>query len=241
MITILIIAITAYVSYKAFQNQALVDKMIFYPPAVRQKGWYRLFSYGLLHADYTHLIFNMLTLFIFGTYIEKFFKAKLGNAEGGLWYVVLYITALFVSILPTYIKQKDNHFYRGLGASGAVSAVVFAYILINPMSLMGIMFIPIMLPAFLFGIIYVALSIYLEKKTSRQCKSFGSYCGWGLWDDFCNIVIWCVAKSQYDFTLFQSDKSEFYRRFIPYWFLTHNPATGLKPVAGLVKRNAIIC
>ncbi|HHT22022.1 MAG TPA: rhomboid family intramembrane serine protease [Bacteroidales bacterium] len=164
MITILIIAITAYISYKAFQNQALVDKMIFYPPAVKQKGWYRLFSYGLLHADYTHLIFNMLTLFIFGTYIERFFKAALGETEGGIWYVVLYVTALFVSILPTYIKQKNNHFYRGLGASGAVSAIVFAYILINPMSFMGIMFIPIMLPAFLFGIIYVALSIYLEKK-----------------------------------------------------------------------------
>ena len=164
MITLLIIGITAFISYKALYNQALTEKLIFYPPAVKQKGWYRLFSYGLLHADYTHLIFNMLTLFIFGTYIEKFFKAVLGDTAGALWYIVLYVTALFVSILPTYIKQRNNQFYRGLGASGAVSAVVFAYILINPMSFMGIMFIPIMLPAFLFGIIYVVLSIYLEKK-----------------------------------------------------------------------------
>lgn len=164
MLTFIIIAITSFISYRAFNNQALGEKLIFYPPAVKRNGWYRLFSYGVLHADYTHLIFNMLTLFIFGTYIERFFKSTLGETEGGIWYIVLYVTALFISILPTYIKQKDNHYYRGLGASGAVSAVVFAYILINPMSFMGIMFIPIMLPAFLFGIIYVVLSIYLEKK-----------------------------------------------------------------------------
>ncbi len=164
MLTIIIISITAFISYRAFKNQRLVEKLIFYPPAVKHNGWYRLLSYGVLHADYTHLIFNMLTLFIFGSYIERFFKGSLGEMQGGVWYIVLYVSALVVSILPTYIKQMNNQYYRGLGASGAVSAVVFAYILINPMSFMGIMFIPIMLPAFLFGIIYVLLSIYLEKK-----------------------------------------------------------------------------
>lgn len=164
MITIIIIAITAVFSYMAFNNHTLMSRFIFHPPSVKQGGWYRLFSYGALHADFTHLIFNMLTLYIFGTYIEKFFKSILGESQGSLWYIVLYVSALLISILPTYFKEKNNNYYHGLGASGAVSAVVFAYILINPMSFMGIMFIPIMLPAFLFGIIYVVLSIYLEKK-----------------------------------------------------------------------------
>jgi membrane associated rhomboid family serine protease len=76
----------------------------------------------------------------------------------------MYITALLISILPTYFKQQDNAYYRGLGASGAVSAVVFAYILINPMNFMGIMFIPIWMPAFLFGIIFILISMQLDKK-----------------------------------------------------------------------------
>lgn len=164
MITISIIAITVIISYLAFSNPGYMDKFIFYPPAVKRSGWYRLITYGVVHADYTHLIFNMLTLYIFGAYIEKFFKATLGAQQGALWYIVLYVSALVVSILPTYLKEKNNDYYRGLGASGAVSALVFAYILINPMSFMGIMFIPVMLPAFLFGIIFVIISIYLQKR-----------------------------------------------------------------------------
>ena len=163
MITIIIIAITAVISYLAFNNNAFMDKFIFNPPAVKQGGWYRLITYGLVHANYTHLIFNMLTFYIFGAYIEKFFKEVFGAQQGGLWYIVLYVSALVISILPTYLKEKNNDYYRGLGASGAVSAIVFAYILINPMSFMGIMFIPVMLPAFLFGIIFVIISIYLQK------------------------------------------------------------------------------
>ncbi len=166
MLTIVIIAVTALISYLAFNNSSYSDRLIFDPREVKQGGWYRLISYGVLHADLTHLIFNMLTLYIFGTYIEKFFKAVFGNQEGGLWYIALYISALIISILPTYLKEKNNEYYRGLGASGAVSAVVFAYILINPMSFMGIMFIPVMLPAFLFGILFVILSIFLQKKHS---------------------------------------------------------------------------
>jgi membrane associated rhomboid family serine protease len=164
MLTIIIIAITALISINAFRNHALADKLIFYPPAVKHGEWYRLFTYGVLHADTMHLIFNMFTLFIFGTHIEKVFKEVFGNISGSLFYILLYITALLVSILPTYLKQQNNAYYRGLGASGAVSAIVFAYILINPMNFMGIMFIPIWLPAFLFGIIFVLISMQLNKK-----------------------------------------------------------------------------
>ena len=141
-----------------------MERMIFHPPAVRAGEWQRLFSYGLIHANHTHLIFNMFTLYLFGRYIENSFTISLGKTEGSICFILLWLTALPISILPTYTKQKNNSLYNSLGASGAVSAIVFAYILINPMNFMGILFIPIMLPAFLFGLIFLSISFGLEKR-----------------------------------------------------------------------------
>ena len=163
MITITIIVITSLISYQAFKDYSIADKLIFQPAVVRDGEWYRLITYGLLHADLTHLIFNMFTFYLFGRIIESFFKSSLGFIPGSIAFIVLYAGGLLFSILPTYLKEKDNYYYKGLGASGAVSAVVFAFILIFPMSLMGILFIPIRLPAFLFGFIFVFISMYLDK------------------------------------------------------------------------------
>ena len=163
MITNTIIILTAITSSMAFKDVSLFNKLIFYPPAVGRGQWYRLFSYGCLHANMTHLIFNMFTLYLFGNTIEKVFKATLGTNMGSISYILLYVLALLVSILPTYQKHKHNTYYRSLGASGAVSAIVFSYIIINPMSFMGIMFIPIMLPAFIFGIIFIYISMRLDR------------------------------------------------------------------------------
>jgi membrane associated rhomboid family serine protease len=164
MLTIIIIAITSIISIQAFRNHQLMDRLIFYPPSVKRGEWYRLFSYGVLHADTMHLIFNMFTLYMFGSQIELIFRAFFGNITGGILYILLYVTALLVSILPTYLKQQHNTYYSGLGASGAVSAIVFAYILIMPMNFMGILFIPIWLPAFLFGGIFILISMNLNQK-----------------------------------------------------------------------------
>ena len=166
MITFIIIGVTAIISIAAFGNRAMMEKLIFQPTEAKRGQWYRLFTYGVLHADYMHLIFNMFTLYFFGGEIERAFKITFGEEAGTACYLLLYITALPISILPTYLKQKNNVNYRGLGASGAVSAVIFAYILINPMSFMGILFIPIWLPAFLFGIIFLLISVSLDKKQS---------------------------------------------------------------------------
>lgn len=168
MITYIIIASTVITSLYAFKNHSIFDKFIFHPPAVNRGEWYRLFTYGLLHADTTHLIFNMFTLYFFGPEIEKNCKIALGMQTGSLMYVLLYITSLPISIFPTYLKNKNNATYHSLGASGAVSAIIFAYILINPMSFMGILFIPIWLPAFIFGILFVVISVYLDKKQSGR-------------------------------------------------------------------------
>ena len=164
MITIIIIILTTLISIRAFKDNDLMSKIIFHPPAVKQGEWHRLFTYGIVHADYTHLIFNMFTLYFFGPEIERVFKSVLGQTSGSIFFIVLYLSALFISITPTYFKKKDNASYYSLGASGAVSAIIFAYVLINPMNYMVVLFIPLMLPAFLFGLIFILISVSLDKK-----------------------------------------------------------------------------
>ena len=167
MATFLIIGITTVISIAAFGSHAMMDKFIFKPAEAGRGQWYRFFTYGVLHADYTHLIFNMFTLYFFGGDIERAFKTTFGERTGAFHYLLLYLTALPISILPSYLKQKDSSNYRSLRASGAVSAIIFAYILINPMNFMGILFIPVWLPAFLFGTIFLLISVSLDKKQSK--------------------------------------------------------------------------
>ncbi|MBI2731216.1 MAG: rhomboid family intramembrane serine protease [Sphingobacteriales bacterium] len=163
-ITIIIIIITALVSFTAFSSQKIIDDLIFYPPAVtNQNQWYRFFSCGLIHADIQHLAFNMLSLYFFGPHVETAFLMVFGE-RGKLFYLLMYITALAVCLLPTYFKNKNNYHYRSLGASGAVSAVVFAFILFYPLQGLGLFFIPIFIAGFLFGIIYLIISHFMERK-----------------------------------------------------------------------------
>ncbi len=163
-VTLIIIIITGLISYTAFSNGEIMDKLIFYPPAIsRDKQWYRFFSNGLLHADFGHLIFNMLSLYMFGELVEDSFK-QIFAEKGVLLYIIMYITALAVCLLPTYFDNKDNHHYRSLGASGAVSAVVFAGIFLYPLNRIGLFIIPPIIPGFIFAPIYLFISAYLSKR-----------------------------------------------------------------------------
>jgi membrane associated rhomboid family serine protease len=164
-ITLIIIIITSLVSIGGFSNGKIINDLIFYPPAVtNQKQWYRFFSCGLIHADYAHLIFNMLSLYLFGEYVESMFVEIFGSI-GKVYYLGLYVLALLISLLPTYFKNKDNYHYRSLGASGAVSAVVFAGLMIAPYAEVGLIFIPfIRIPGFIFGPLYLIISAYLDRK-----------------------------------------------------------------------------
>lgn len=200
MITTIIILFTVLLSIRAFKDNALMSNLIFHPPAVRQGGWHRLFTYGVVHADYPHLIFNMFTLYFFGMDIERACKSALGESAGSVCYILLYLSALLVSILPTYFKHKDNASYYGLGASGAVSAVIFAYMLVNPMNFMGILFIPIFLPAFLFGIIFLLISLALDKKQTGGINHSAHITG-GIYGILYMVVIFFVLT---DINLVQS-------------------------------------
>ena len=159
-ITLGLIAVTAQVSWLAFKDRRLVDRLILWPPAVSQRHQYwRLASYGLLHADVSHLLFNMITLFFFGRLIEQVMVQLTGS---WLTYPLFYLTALVVSILPSYLRNQGNRNYFSLGASGAVSAVLFAFILIQPWSLIFVFFIPA--PAILYAVFYVGYSIWMDRR-----------------------------------------------------------------------------
>lgn len=156
-ITIIIIIITVVISFGAFNNSRIMDDLIFYPPAITKRNqWYRFLTSGFLHADYMHLFFNMLTLYFFGEVMEKFYEVYLGK----LGFIIFYFGGIIVSEIPSYIKHRNNYHYRSLGASGGVSAVVFAYILFDPWQ--WFTFPPI--PAILYAGLYIAYSMYMSKR-----------------------------------------------------------------------------
>ncbi len=164
MITIIIIVITAFVSITSMENYTLKNKMMFNAYMIKhRKEWWRFFSSGLIHADWMHLIFNMYSLFLFGKGVEDGFKF-LFEGKGELFFILLYVGGLAMSSLYTYEKNKDNIYYNALGASGAVSAVVFAYIVLDPTAKLMFLFLPIPIPAFLFGIIFLSVEYYLGKR-----------------------------------------------------------------------------
>jgi len=165
-ITLIIIIITVIISFSAFSNQKIIDDLIFYPPAVtRQNQWYRFITCGLIHADVPHLIFNMFSLYMFGEFVERSFASPILFAEKGKFmYLGMYIIALFVCLIPTFIRHRNDYYYRSLGASGAVSAVVFAGILFDPTAKLGFFFIPPIIPGYIFGPVYLIASTYLEKQ-----------------------------------------------------------------------------
>ena len=193
-ITLIIIIATSIISFIAFNNHRLLDQFIFYPPAVRRGQIYRFFSCGLIHADFGHLIFNMISLYLFGEAVESKFMEAFGPI-GRLVYLGMYVLALAVSVIPTYINNKDNYHYRSLGASGAVSAVIFAGILFFPLARLGLFFIPIYVAGFLFGIIYLFVSGWLDKRgggnINHSAHIFGALFGVGF------TIIACQAFSDY--------------------------------------------
>ena len=176
LLTIAILAVTCLVSWMAFKDQKLMQRLLLWPPAVQKKHEYwRLLSYGLVHADFQHLLFNMITLFFFGRVLEGFFARYLGSF-GLLWF---YLGGLLVSILPTYIKNRNNANYHSLGASGAVSAVLFSFILLSPWSMIIVFVIPV--PAILYAVVFLGYSIYMDHRgggyVNHSAHSWGAAYG----------------------------------------------------------------
>lgn len=167
-ITLIIIIVTCIISFTAFSNEKIINDLIFYPPAItEQKQWYRFFTCGFIHADFMHLAFNMFSFYMFGNFVENSFASPiLFGEKGKLLYLTMYLLALFVCLVPTFVKHKNDYNYRSLGASGAVSAVIFAGILFDPTTKLGFFFIPPVIPGYIFGPLYLIFSTYLGKKSN---------------------------------------------------------------------------
>jgi membrane associated rhomboid family serine protease len=177
-ITVFIIIITAIVSIFAFSSQKAMDDLIFFPAAISEnRQYYRFITYGFIHADWMHLIFNMYAFYLFGQFTEDAFNQLFGDSRGPVLYIAFYILALIVSIYPDFLRYRHNYQYRSLGASGAVSAIVFAYILLNPVGGIGLIFIPVFVPGFLFGILFLVISYFLAKKGRSRVNHFAHI--WG--------------------------------------------------------------
>jgi membrane associated rhomboid family serine protease len=161
-VTVILIALNLISSLIGFNSRDFMSKAIMWPYGVkRNKEYFRFISSGFLHADFVHLFFNMFTLYFFGTALEKIFEIY--NLGGIYAYLALYISGLVVSDLPSYFKHKDDRDYHSLGASGAVSAVVFAVILFNPWESIYL-YGAFKISALVYAILYVAYCIYMGKQ-----------------------------------------------------------------------------
>ncbi len=161
IVTFILIGLTVAVSLLAFNNPRLKQQLVLWPPAVRRNNEYwRLVSYGLVHADGMHLFFNMFTLYMFGQFMEVYLNARIGP----LGLPLLYLGGLVVSILPSYLKHQNDPSYYSLGASGAVSAVLFAFVLLRPGATIYLLVIPV--PALVFGIAYLAYTWYMDRQST---------------------------------------------------------------------------
>jgi membrane associated rhomboid family serine protease len=145
------------------------------------KEYYRLLSSGFIHADYMHLFLNMYGLYIFGDVVERTFEYNLGD-NGKFYYLALYLIGIIVSSIPDTIQHKNHAYFNSLGASGGVSSIVFASVIISPLSKLMMFPIPLPMPAYIFAIIYLLYSIYMDKKQASNVNHMAHVWGalWGI-------------------------------------------------------------
>ncbi len=190
MITYTILAITIFISITSMDNYVLKNKLMFNAYMIKErKEWYRFFSHGLIHADWMHLIFNMLALYMVGKFVEDSYVV-IFEGKGILFFILLYVGGLAMSSLYSYERNKENMYYNALGASGAVSAVIFAFIMLAPNAQMGLLFIPFLkIPAYIFGFVYIGFEYYLSKRGNTGIAHDAH-----LWGAVYGIVLTIVLK-----------------------------------------------
>jgi membrane associated rhomboid family serine protease len=165
-INLILIIFTALISFQAFNNQALFDRLKHHPYTEnRHKEYHRWLTSGFVHGDFLHLGLNMFVLWQFGSVVEGIYQQEFGEWLGRILYLIMYLTAIVFSDLPTFRKYKDSPHYAAVGASGAVSAVTFVYILYAPWSMLYF-YAAIPVPAILFAVLY----LLYEQWASRNAK-----------------------------------------------------------------------
>lgn len=191
IITWIIIIITAAVSIPAFGNSELFSNLRFNPYIVlNRKQWYRFVSYGLLHADWPHLLINMFVFNSFGSIVVSAMSFYFG-VKGNVYFIILYVGGIILSVVPAFEKHKHDIWYNAVGASGAVSAVVFSSIIFYPTSKLMLFLIPVPIPAVLFGILYLVYSAYMAKRATDNIGHDAHF-----WGALFGVVFTILLKPQ---------------------------------------------
>ena len=177
---ILLIAITSIISIIAFNRRDIFEKLQLNPYAVyHKKEWYRIISHGFIHADWVHLFINMFVLFSFGSAVENIFKQL--AAEGiikspVLSFVILYFASMVLATVTSIKNHKDDYMYNSVGASGAVSAVVFTSIFFQPLAKLYF-YAVIPIPGIVFGVLYLVYSQYMSKRNNDNINHDAHFIG----------------------------------------------------------------
>ncbi len=162
-VTLIIIIITAITSYRAWSDHAMFEKWLFNPYIIHnQKQYYRFLSSGFIHSNSMHLIFNMITLYFFGSRIEQIYHYYY-STTGILFYLITYLFGIVFADIKSYFKHKNDPYYSSIGASGGVSAVLFASILYDPTSSICLYF-AICIPGFILGALYLLYSYFQGRR-----------------------------------------------------------------------------
>ena len=193
--TLTIVVATALISFAAFQNRELMSKLMFNAYLVKHSNdWYRVVSHAFIHSGWMHLGVNMWVLWMFGEMVEGAYGDVRGIA-GLFGYGALYLGGILFATLPAYKKHQDNFSYNAVGASGAVAAVLFSAIYFAPTMDLYLMFIPIPIPAILFGIGYLALEWYLDKKSNDNIAHDAHF--WGAAFGFSFSALFIPSQMEY--------------------------------------------
>ena len=164
-ITVILICITVAISFYTFNKTELQGKLMMNPYQIKTKNqYYRFISSGFIHKDHMHLLWNMFSFYFFGTAVERDFASVFGAASV-YYFFLLYVTAIVVSDLPTYLKKRNDTNYNSLGASGGVGSVIFVFIILQPLQSICLYF-AFCMPGFLFGAGYMAYTYYQGRKSN---------------------------------------------------------------------------
>lgn len=199
-----IIIITSLISIYAFYNHELFDRLKFTPYAIKHnnQGW-RFLTYGIVHADWIHLFINMFVLYSFGKVVVDAFHFYF-DVKGYLFYFLLYIGGIVFSVLFDFGKHKDDPYYSAVGASGAVSAVLFSSILIYPTGSVYLFPIPFPIPSTIFGILYLAYSVIMARRGKDNIGHNAHF-----WGAVFGIVMTIALKPRLAIELWQQIQSLF--------------------------------
>lgn len=167
-ITLLIVILTGYISYQAFNRADMFYKLNHSPyRELHQQEYHRLLTAGFVHGDFTHLFVNLFVLWSFGGFVEKMFLNIFGETMGRINFLLLYTLTIVFANIPTYFKHRGNPNFISVGASGGISGLVFASLIFQPWGNIYLFFI-VPMPAIVFGVVYLIYSNYASRNLSDR-------------------------------------------------------------------------